>query len=222
MYPFVKRCIDIVGAGIGLIVLSPFFVITAIAIWVRMGTPVIFKQMRPGLNGKPFYMYKFRTMTDETDEQGNLLPDELRLTRLGKFLRSTSLDELPELFNVIKGDMSLVGPRPLLMQYLERYTPEQARRHEVKPGITGWAQINGRNAITWEEKFVLDVWYVDNCSFWLDVKILFMTLVKVFTREGISAVGEATMPEFMGNLYEIEQGILQAAATDDNKKTNEI
>lgn len=222
MYPFVKRCIDIVGAGIGLIVLSPFFVITAIAIWVRMGTPVIFKQMRPGLNGKPFCMYKFRTMTNEKDEQGNLLPDELRLTRLGRFLRSTSLDELPELFNVLKGDMSLVGPRPLLMQYLDRYTPEQARRHEVKPGITGWAQINGRNAITWEEKFALDVWYVDNCSFWLDVKILFMTLVKVFTREGISAVGEATMPEFMGNLYEIEQGILQAAATDDNKKTNEI
>jgi lipopolysaccharide/colanic/teichoic acid biosynthesis glycosyltransferase len=202
MYPFVKRCIDIVGAGIGLIVLSPFFVITAIAIWVRMGTPVIFKQMRPGLNGKPFCMYKFRTMTNEKDEQGNLLPDELRLTRLGRFLRSTSLDELPELFNVLKGDMSLVGPRPLLMQYLERYTPEQARRHEVKPGITGWAQVNGRNAITWEEKIALDVWYVDNRSLWLDIKILAMTMVKVFRREGISAAGEATMPEFMGILKE--------------------
>ncbi len=198
MYPFVKRCIDIVGAGIGLIVLSPFFVITAISIWVRMGTPVIFKQMRPGLNGKPFCMYKFRTMTNEKDEQGNLLPDELRLTRLGRFLRSTSLDELPELFNVLKGDMSLVGPRPLLMQYLDRYTPEQARRHEVKPGITGWAQVNGRNAITWEKKFALDVWYVDNWSLWLDIKILAITVVKVFKREGISAAGEATMPEFMG------------------------
>jgi len=179
--------------------------------------------MRPGLKGKPFYMYKFRTMTDETDEQGNLLPDELRLTRLGKFLRSTSLDELPELFNVLKGDMSLVGPRPLLMQYLDRYTPEQARRHEMKPGITGWAQVNGRNAITWEEKFALDVWYVDNWSLWLDLKILAMTIVKVFKREGISAEGEATMPEFMGNLYnEQNQGVLQAAATNDNKEAYEI
>jgi sugar transferase EpsL len=202
MYPFVKRCTDIVGAGLGLIILSPFLVITAIAVWARLGGPVLFKQMRPGLNGKPFYMYKFRTMTSEKDERGNLLPDELRLTRLGKFLRSTSLDELPELFNVLKGDMSLVGPRPLLMQYLDRYTPEQARRHEVKPGITGWAQVNGRNAITWEEKFALDVWYVDNRSLLLDMKILAITVVKVFKREGISAVGEATMTEFMGILKE--------------------
>ena len=221
MYPFVKRFIDVVGAVVGLIVLFPFLVITAIAIWVRMGTPIIFKQMRPGLNGKPFYLYKFRTMTNEKDEQGNPLSDEQRLTRLGRFLRSTSLDELPELFNVLKGDMSLVGPRPLLMQYLDRYTPEQARRHEVKPGITGWAQVNGRNAITWEERFALDVWYVDNWSLWLDMKILFITLVKVFKREGISAAGEATMTEFMGsnhNIYdEMDQGVSQAAATHDNK-----
>ncbi len=218
MYPFVKRFIDVVGAVVGLIVLFPFLVITAIAIWVRMGTPIIFKQMRPGLNGKPFYMYKFRTMTNEKDEQGCLLPDEQRLTRLGRFLRSTSLDELPELFNVLKGDMSLVGPRPLLMRYLDRYSTVQARRHEVKPGITGWAQVNGRNAITWEEKFALDVWYVDNCSFWLDIKILAMTMIRVFRREGISAEGEVTMPEFMGNLFnKNNQGVLQAAATDDNK-----
>ena len=198
MLPIIKRSFDIFTSGLGLIILSPLLMIISLIIFIQMGRPVLFIQMRPGLNGKPFCMYKFRTMTNEKDEQGNLLPDELRLTRLGRFLRSTSLDELPELFNVLKGDMSLVGPRPLLMQYLDRYTPEQARRHEVKPGITGWAQVNGRNAITWEEKFALDVWYVDNCSFWLDVKILFMTLVKVFTREGISAVGEATMPEFMG------------------------
>jgi len=216
MYPFVKRCIDIVGAGLGMIVLSPFLVIIAIAVWVRMGRPIIFKQMRPGLNGKPFYMYKFRTMTNEKDEQGNPLSDEQRLTRLGRFLRSTSLDELPELLNVLKGDMSLVGPRPLLMQYLARYTPEQARRHEVQPGITGWAQINGRNAITWEEKFALDVWYVDNWSLWLDMKILAMTVIKVFKREGISAAGEATMTEFKGNYEEQygdqKQSHLQAAA----------
>jgi sugar transferase EpsL len=221
MYPFVKRCTDIVGAGLGLIVLSPFLVITAIAVWVRLGRPIIFKQMRPGLNGKPFYMYKFRTMTNEKDQQGNLLPDEQRLTRLGRFLRSASLDELPELFNVLKGDMSLVGPRPLLMQYLDRYTSEQVRRHEVKPGITGWAQVNGRNAITWEEKFALDVWYVDNWSLWLDMKILFLTLVKVLKREGINAPGEASMREFIGSNHnicdELNQVNLQAAATHDGK-----
>ncbi len=166
-------------------------------------------------------MCKFRTMSNKRDSQGNLLPDEQRLTPLGKFLRKTSLDELPELFNVIKGDMSLVGPRPLLMQYLERYTPEQARRHEVKPGITGWAQVNGRNAISWEEKFTLDVWYVDNCSLWLDIKILAITIWKVFRREGISAEGEATMPEFMGicrqeEYNEAELGVIQAAAVEDN------
>jgi lipopolysaccharide/colanic/teichoic acid biosynthesis glycosyltransferase len=216
MYPVIKRSLDILTAGLGLLILSPLLIVIFLLILIQMGRPIIFKQMRPGLNGKPFYMYKFRTMTNEKDEQGNPLSDEQRLTRLGRFLRSTSLDELPELFNVLKGDMSLVGPRPLLMQYLERYTPEQARRHEVKPGITGWAQINGRNAITWEEKFVLDVWYVDNWSLWLDMKILAMTLVKVFRREGISAEGEATMPEFMGNYEghydEQQQSHLQAAA----------
>ena len=221
MLPIIKRSFDIFTSGLGLIILSPLLMIISLIIFIQMGRPVLFIQMRPGLNGKPFCMYKFRTMTNEKDEQGNLLPDELRLTRLGRFLRSTSLDELPELFNVIKGDMSLVGPRPLLMQYLERYTPEQARRHEVKPGITGWAQINGRNAITWEEKFVLDVWYVDNWSLWLDMKILAMTLVKVFRREGISAEGEATMPEFMGSTGSIHdvinEGTLQAAATHDNE-----
>ena len=218
MLPIIKRSFDIFTSGLGLIILSPLLMIISLIIFIQMGRPVLFIQMRPGLNGKPFYMYKFRTMTSEKDERGNLLPDEQRLTRLGRFLRSTSLDELPELFNVLKGDMSLVGPRPLLMQYLDRYTSEQARRHEVKPGITGWAQVNGRNAITWEEKFALDVWYVDNRSLLLDIKILAMTVVKVFRREGISAAGEATMTEFMGNLYdEIDQGVLQAAATDDNK-----
>jgi sugar transferase EpsL len=221
MYPVVKRCIDIVGAGLGLIVLSPVLAVVAVAVWMQMGRPVMFQQMRPGLNGQAFRMYKFRTMSNKWDEEGNLLPDEQRLTSLGKFLRKTSLDELPELFNVLKGDMSLVGPRPLLMQYLERYTSEQARRHEVKPGITGWAQVNGRNAISWEEKFALDVWYVDNRSLWLDIKILAITIWKVFRREGISAQGEATMPEFMGiykqEVYnEVHQGALQAAAVEEN------
>ncbi len=220
MYPVIKRCIDIVGAGLGLIVLSPVLAVVAIAIWWDMGRPIMFHQIRPGLNGQAFSMVKFRTMSNKRDSQGDLLPDEQRLTSLGKFLRKTSLDEFPELFNVLKGDMSLVGPRPLLMQYLERYTPEQARRHEVKPGITGWAQVNGRNAISWEEKFTLDVWYVDNCSLWLDIKILAITIWKVFRREGISAEGEATMPEFMGicrqEVYnEAEQGALQAAAVED-------
>ena len=220
MYLVVKRIFDILLAGLGLIVLSPVFIFIAIAIRIKLGRPVMFKQMRPGLQGRSFFMYKFRTMTGKRDENGVLLPDEMRLTRLGKFLRSSSLDELPELFNVLKGDMSLVGPRPLLMQYLQRYTPEQARRHEVKPGITGWAQVNGRNAISWAEKFVLDVWYVDNCSLWLDIKILFMTVLKVFQREGISAEGEATMQEFMGD-YEkqyskLQLSDLQAAAIRDD------
>lgn len=221
MYPSVKRSLDIILAGLGLVVLLPLLIGLSFIIVLQMGSPVVFKQMRPGLHGKPFHMYKFRTMTNNKDELGNSLPDEQRLTRLGRFLRSTSLDELPELFNVLKGDMSLVGPRPLLIQYLDRYTLEQARRHEVKPGITGWAQVNGRNAITWEEKFALDVWYVDNWSLWLDMKIIFITLVKVFKREGISAAGEATMTEFMGsnhNIYdEMDQGVSQAAATHDNK-----
>jgi len=164
-----------------------------------MGSPVPFRQLRPGKNGKPFVLYKFRTMLDKRDGSGDLLTDNARLTRIGRFLRSTSLDELPELFNVLKGDMSLVGPRPLLMQYLDRYTPEQARRHEVKPGLTGWAQVNGRNAITWEDKFRLDVWYVDHQSLWLDLKIIGMTVLKVIRREGISEAGHATAQEFMGS-----------------------
>jgi sugar transferase EpsL len=185
-------------ALIVLLVLSPVLLVLAILTRWKLGSPILFRQMRPGLHGKPFMMYKFRTMSDARDSAGNLLPDEQRMTRFGRFLRSTSLDELPELFNVLKGDMSLVGPRPLLLQYLERYTPEQARRHEVKPGITGWAQINGRNALSWEEKFALDVWYVDHQSLWLDIKILFLTLWKVLKREGITQAGEATMSEFMG------------------------
>jgi len=214
MYSFIKRCLDTVGAGLGLIVLFPFLLLIALAIRMKMGGPVLFRQMRPGLRGKPFYMYKFRTMTNKRNAAGELLPDEMRLTWLGHFLRTTSLDELPELFNVLKGEMSLVGPRPLLMQYMDRYTPEQARRHEVKPGITGWAQVNGRNAISWEEKFALDVWYVDNRS-------LAITIWKVFRREGISARGEATMPEFRGSyeqeVYnEVQRGNLQAAAMKDN------
>lgn len=172
--------------------------ILAVLVRLKIGSPVLFRQVRPGLRGKPFSIYKFRTMTDERDEDGCLLPDFERLTELGRFLRKTSIDELPELFNVIKGNMSIVGPRPLLMQYLDRYTPEQARRHEVKPGITGWAQVNGRNAISWEDKFKLDVWYVDNWSLWLDVKIIGMTIMSVLKREGISQEGEATAAEFMG------------------------
>ena len=222
MCPVIKRGIDVMGAGLGLIVLSPFLLLIILAIRIKMGKPVLFRQMRPGLRGKPFYMYKFRTMTNKRNAAGELLPDEMRLTWLGHFLRTTSLDELPELFNVLKGEMSLVGPRPLLMQYMDRYTPEQARRHEVKPGITGWAQVNGRNAISWEEKFALDVWYVDNRSLWLDIKILAITIWKVFRREGIAARGEATMPEFRGSskqeVYnEVQRGNLQAAAMKDNK-----
>lgn len=194
-----KRIIDIVGSSAGMVFLSPIFVVIAVLIRLKIGSPILFCQMRPGLNGKPFTLYKFRTMKDEYDVNGNLLPDEKRLTPIGQFLRSTSLDELPELWNVLKGEMSLVGPRPLLMEYLELYTPEQARRHEVKPGITGWAQINGRNALNWEDKFKLDVWYVDHWGIGLDFKILWLTLVKVVKREGISADGHATMPEFKGN-----------------------
>ena len=193
-----KRIFDLVVSIIALILLAPLMFLIALLIRVTMGPPVLFKQVRPGLHGKPFTMYKFRTMLDLRDENGELLPDEKRLTPLGRFLRSTSLDELPELINVLKGDMSLVGPRPLLMKYLDRYTPEQFRRHEVKPGITGWAQINGRNALTWEEKFKLDVWYVDNWTIWLDLKILAITLYKVVKREGISQPGKATADEFKG------------------------
>ena len=193
---FVKRILDIGCAFSGLMILSPLLAMLALAVRIKHGGKVFFRQARPGIGGKPFTLYKFRTMTNARDTADNLLPDADRLTPLGRFLRSTSLDELPELINILKGDMSIVGPRPLLMQYLDRYTPEQARRHEVKPGLTGWAQINGRNAISWEEKFALDVWYVDHQSFVLDLKIIGLTILKVLRREGISAAGEATMPEF--------------------------
>ena len=182
----------------GIVVIFPIIVLTTLLVRIKIGTPVLFTQERPGLYGKSFCVYKFRTMTNEKDTSGNLLPDADRLVPFGRFLRSTSLDELPELINVLKGDMSLVGPRPLLMEYLERYTPEQARRHEVRPGITGWAQVNGRNALSWEEKFRLDVWYVDNRSLWLDIKILFLTVWKTVKRENISQEGQATMSKFMG------------------------
>ena len=195
---FFKRCIDLTGAALLLVILSPVLAAVATLARVMHGSPVIFRQTRPGLKGKPFRIYKFRTMTDDRDDQGNLLADEARLTFLGKILRNTSLDELPELFNVLKGDMSLVGPRPLLMRYLDRYTPEQARRLEVKPGITGWAQVNGRNAISWEDKFQLDVWYVDNRSLMLDLKILALTFWKVVKREGIHQPGHVTAEEFKG------------------------
>lgn len=199
-----KRFIDIFVSAIALIFLSPIIAIVAWSISKKLGSPVLFRQVRPGLNGKPFTMVKFRTMRDATDKNGNPLPDSERMTPFGNFLRSTSLDELPELWNVFKGDMSLVGPRPLLMEYLPLYSKEQARRHEVRPGVTGWAQINGRNAISWEEKFKLDVWYVDNQSFWLDVKILFLTVKKVFIKDGISADGHVTMPPFEGTRKENE------------------
>lgn len=195
----IKRLFDLTVAVLPVIFLSPLLIFIGFLVRLKIGSPVLFRQMRPGSHGRPFTIYKFRTMTDERDEDGNLLPDGERLTRLGRFLRKTSLDELPELFNVIKGDMSIVGPRPLLMQYLDRYTPEQARRHEVKPGITGWAQVNGRNAIDWEDKFKLDVWYVDNWSLWLDVKIIAMTIWKILKREGINQPGHATAEKFKGS-----------------------
>lgn len=197
--PLRKRLLDILLTLLGGIILLPFTLLISLAILLSMGRPVIFRQRRPGLDGEPFELYKFRTMRSMQDRNGRLLPDADRLTPLGRFLRSLSLDELPELWNVLRGEMSLVGPRPLLMQYLERYTPEQARRHDVLPGITGWAQINGRNALTWEDKFRYDLWYVDNWSLWLDVKILLITLWKVIKREGISQEGHATAEEFMGS-----------------------
>lgn len=193
-----KRLFDFAFALLGLIALALPLLILIVLVRRKLGSPVFFRQVRPGLDGKPFEMVKFRTMTDERSPDGQLQPDAVRLTAFGRFLRSTSLDELPELWNVLKGDMSLVGPRPLLMEYLPLYTPEQARRHEVRPGVTGWAQVNGRNAISWEEKFELDVWYVDHQSLWLDIKILWLTLRKVLVREGISAAGDATMPIFKG------------------------
>lgn len=194
-----KRLFDGLLAVLAFLVLSPFLLLLAILIRFKLGSPVLFRQTRSGLHGRPFVLFKFRTMTDERDAQGNLRPDAERLTAFGHFLRSASLDELPELLNVLKGEMSWVGPRPLLMRYLDRYTPEQMRRHDVKPGISGWAQVNGRNALSWEDKFALDVWYVDHLSFWLDCKILVLTFWKILMREGISHPGQVTMPEFRGH-----------------------
>ncbi len=199
MASHVKQWGDALGVSIGLVLLSPLLLVLMILVRIGLGGPVFFGQVRPGLGGKPFRLWKFRTMTDACDAQGQPLPDEQRLTRLGRFLRATSLDELPELWNVLKGDMSLVGPRPLLMEYLPIYSPEQARRHEVRPGITGWAQVNGRNALSWEEKFAFDVWYVDHLSFGLDGRILWRTLLQVVRRQGISAADHATMPKFTGS-----------------------
>jgi len=196
---FIKRLIDAVVSLCGLIVLGPGLVFLWVLVCWKLGRPALFVHLRPGWRERPFHLIKFRTMIRESkDGQGNLLPDDVRLTAFGKFLRSTSLDELPELINVLRGDMSLVGPRPLMMKYLGRYTPEQARRHEVKPGITGWAQVNGRNAISWEEKFKLDVWYVDNWNLWLDFKILLKSVILVFKRDAVNQDGVATVDEFMG------------------------
>ncbi len=198
----VKRIFDISCIIIFSPIFVPLTVILYFFVWFTTGKPVIFKQVRPGLNGAPFTIYKFRTMKDLRDDSGKLLPEDKRVTKFGLLLRSTSLDEIPELYNVLKGDMSLVGPRPLLTEYLDRYTSEQARRHEVKPGITGWAQVNGRNAITWDEKFKHDVWYVDHCSFSLDMKIIVLTMLKVFKKEGISPPDSVFMPKFQGYKYE--------------------
>ena len=200
-----KRIFDLTATTLGLILIWPIVLVLAMLVRIKLGSPVLFRQTRPSLHGNPFVMYKFRTMTDARDKKGNLLPDADRLTPFGRFLRSSSLDELPELINVLKSEMSLVGPRPLLMEYLPLYTPEQSRRHELRPGITGWAQVNGRNAISWEEKFKLDVWYVDNQSFWLDFNILLLTVKKVFIREGISQDGQATMEAFCGSSPEVNK-----------------
>ena len=195
----IKRIFDVLVSAAALVALLPVIVVVALLVHRRLGSPVLFRQTRPGKGGKPFQMVKFRTMLDALDAQGNLLPDSERMTPLGQFLRTTSLDELPELWNVLKGDMSLVGPRPLLMEYLPLYSKEQYRRHDVRPGVTGWAQVNGRNSISWDEKFKLDVWYVNNQSLWLDLKILFLTVKKVLVRDGISGEGEVTMSKFTGS-----------------------
>lgn len=194
-----KRLFDILFALAVLVLASPFFFLGVLVVWFDMGRPIFFRQQRPGYQGRPFMLYKLRTMREAHDATGRALPDAERLTRWGMLLRRTSIDELPQLINVLKGDMSIVGPRPLLMEYLPLYSPEQMRRHEVRPGITGWAQVNGRNAVRWEERFRLDVWYVDHRSFWLDMKILLLTIRKVLVREGISAAGEATMSKFTGS-----------------------
>ena len=195
---YIKRLLDFTLSFLALIILSPVLLVTALLVRIKLGSPIIFHQERPGKSEKIFRLYKFRSMTDECDENGNLLPDDQRLTRFGRILRSTSLDELPELWNILRGDMSIVGPRPLLVKYLPLYNEEQRHRHDVRPGLTGWAQANGRNAISWEEKFKLDVWYVQHVSFWVDVKVIFMTVKKVFCRDGISSETSVTMEEFSG------------------------
>ena len=195
-----KRLFDLVISLCLIILLAPLFALLALMVYLDLGCPILFRQQRPGLHGKQFTFFKFRTMDNRTDDSGQLLPDEARLTGLGRFLRRTSLDELPQFFNVIKGDMSLIGPRPLLMEYLDLYTAEQMRRHEVRPGITGWAQVNGRNAISWEEKFRLDVWYVDNRSIWVDIRIVLLTIIKIVKRDGINQEGMATAEKFKGSI----------------------
>lgn len=197
--PLTKRLFDLTGTAIGLILLSPFYLVVPVLVWAFLGRPILFRQERAGYKGRKFKVYKFRTMTNRMGPDGNLLPDAERLTRFGRFLRASSLDDLPQAWNILRGDMSAVGPRPLMAKYLERYSPEQMRRHDVLPGITGWAQVHGRNALDWDEKFRLDVWYVDNWSFWLDIKILWMTVGTVLKREGVSQPGHATAEEFMGN-----------------------
>jgi sugar transferase EpsL len=198
MIPFSKRLFDLIVALFALAILSPVIVITAILVRVFLGTPILFKQQRPGYKGQPFFIYKFRSMKDAFSADGHLLTDAERLTRFGLLLRSLSLDELPELFNILRGEMSFVGPRPLLMEYLPLYSPEQARRHDVMPGLTGWAQVNGRNALDWVTRFKMDVWYVDHWSFWLDIRIIFLTVWKVISREGINQEGQSTVEYFKG------------------------
>lgn len=199
---FFKRLLDIILSLLALIILSPILLIIAILVRIKLGSPIIFKQKRPGYKEKIFTLYKFRTMTNERDDNGELLPDEVRLTKFGRFLRSTSLDELPELYNILKGDMSIVGPRPLLVKYLDRYNEEQHLRHDVRPGLTGWAQVNGRNTVAWTERFKMDVWYTKNISFSLDLKIILLTIKNVLKREGINSDNDATMEEFLGNSIE--------------------
>ena len=199
IYKYIKRILDIISSLLAIIILSPLLAVTAVLVKTKLGSPVLFKQERPGKDEKIFTLMKFCTMTDERDENGELLPDEVRLTKFGKFLRSTSIDELPELFNILKGDMSVIGPRPLLVKYLPRYNEHQHRRHEVRPGLSGWAQVNGRNSISWEEKFDLDVEYVDNYSLSKDINILFMTVMSVIKRDGINSDNDVTMEEFMGS-----------------------
>ena len=215
---WIKSVFDRSAAVCGLIILSPVFIGTSVLVWLSMGRPILFRQQRPGRFAKPFWLLKFRTMSDRADAGGKLFPDAERLTRVGRLLRATSLDELPQLWNVLRGDISLVGPRPLLMQYLPRYSPEQARRHEVLPGITGWAQVNGRNGIDWETKFEHDVWYVDHWSLWLDIRILFLTIWKVFRRHGISRANHATMPEFMGSRDSADEIEFVPASSESQKE----